>query len=111
MSTIGVDFKIKRIEIDACQVTLNIWDTAGQERFRNITKSFYKGAHGIILVYSIIDPNSFSHIELWIEQIRDVGNAETNMILVAAKTDLEAERKVTKKQGEFLAEQYDIGFT
>ena len=51
-------------------VTLNIWDTAGQERFRNITKSFYKGAQGIILVYSIADPESFEHIEKWMDQIR-----------------------------------------
>lgn len=70
LSTIGVDFKIKRIQLEGCQVTLNIWDTAGQERFRNITKSFYKGAHGIILTYSIIDPTSYAHIESWIEQIR-----------------------------------------
>jgi small GTP-binding protein len=62
LSTIGVDFKIKRIELNNHQVTLNIWDTAGQERFRNITKSFYKGAHGIVLAYSIIDNNSFAHI-------------------------------------------------
>lgn len=70
LSTIGVDFKIKRIELEGCQVTLNIWDTAGQERFRNITKSFYKGAHGIVLVYSITDPESFEHIEKWVDQIR-----------------------------------------
>ena len=62
LSTIWVDFKIKRVEINGSQVTLNIWDTAGQERFRNITKSFYKGAHGIILTYSITDATSFSHI-------------------------------------------------
>lgn len=62
LSTIGVDFKIKRIEYEGQQVTLNIWDTAGQERFRNITKSFYKGAHGIILTYSITDAHSFAHI-------------------------------------------------
>ena len=55
-------------------VTLNIWDTAGQERFRNITKSFYKGAQGIILVYSINDPDSFEHIEKWIDQIKESGN-------------------------------------
>lgn len=70
LSTIGVDFKIKRMELKGNQVTLNIWDTAGQERFRNITKSFYKGAHGIILTYSITDPVSFNHIETWIDQIR-----------------------------------------
>lgn len=55
LSTIGVDFKVKKIETDTHLITLNIWDTAGQERFRNITKTFYKGAHGVILVYSIID--------------------------------------------------------
>lgn len=70
LSTIGVDFKIKRADHNGCQVTLNIWDTAGQERFRNITKSFYKGAHGIILAYSITDPNSYAHIENWVDQIR-----------------------------------------
>jgi Ras-related protein Rab-8A len=110
LSTIGVDFKIKRIEVDGSQVTLNIWDTAGQERFRNITKSFYKGAHGIILTYSITDHNSFAHIESWIEQIREVGNSDTNMILVGSKADLEDDRKVTKKQGQQLADKYDLDF-
>lgn len=103
LSTIGVDFKIKRIEYNNQPVTLNIWDTAGQERFRNITKSFYKGAHGIVLTYSIIDPNSYQHIEKWVEQIREAGNAEITMILVGSKADLKDERKVTYKQGEELA--------
>jgi Ras-related protein Rab-1A len=98
LSTIGVDFKIKRIELNQNQITLNIWDTAGQERFRNITKSFYKGAHGIILTYSITDPASFNHIESWIDQIKEVGNADTDMILVGSKADLESDRKVARKQ-------------
>ena len=70
LSTIGVDFKIKRIQHAGQSVTLNIWDTAGQERFRNITKSFYKGAHGIVLSYSITDPVSYQHISSWVDQIR-----------------------------------------
>ncbi len=70
LSTIGVDFKVKRIELNQKKVTLNIWDTAGQERFRNITKSFYKGAHGIIVAFSIVDVDSFNHIESWIDQIK-----------------------------------------
>jgi small GTP-binding protein len=110
LSTIGVDFKIKRMEFAGCQVTLNIWDTAGQERFRNITKSFYKGAHGIILTYSITEPSSFAHIENWVDQIREVGNPDTDMILVASKADLEMDRKVPRKQGETLAEKYGIPF-
>lgn len=103
MNAIGVEFKIKRIEANNCQITLYIQDTAGQERFRNITKSFYKGAHGIILTYSITDPVSFNHIERWIDQIKEVSNAETDMILVATKADLYTQRKVTRKQGQSLA--------
>lgn len=96
LSTIGVDFKIKRFDTQGCHVTLNIWDTAGQERFRNITKSFYKGAHGIIVSYSITDPNSYAHMENWIDQIRENGNPETDLIIAACKTDLEFERKVSR---------------
>lgn len=110
LSTIGVDFKIKRMELNHNQVTLNIWDTAGQERFRNITKSFYKGAHGIILAFSITDPVSFNHIESWIDQIKEVGNADTDMILVGAKSDLESDRKVSRKQAETLADKYSIQY-
>lgn len=61
-----------------------------------------------MLTYSITDPNSFAHIESWIEQIREVGNSDTNMILVGSKCDLEQERKVPKKQGSNLAEQYGL---
>ena len=110
LTTIGVDFKIKRIEHQGQQITLNIWDTAGQERFRNITKSFYKGAHGIVLTYSITDPNSYSHIEKWVDQIKETGNADIVMILVGSKSDLKDERKVSYKQGEELADRYSIDF-
>lgn len=70
LSTVGVDFKIRRIQLDGKEICLNIWDTAGQERFKNITKSFYKNAHGIVVTYSIDSMNSFNHVENWIEQIR-----------------------------------------
>lgn len=108
LSTIGVDFKIKRIDCKGQPITLNIWDTAGQERFRNITKSFYKGAHGIVLVYSITDPSSYAHIEKWVEQIREAGNESTVMMLVGSKSDLEDDRKVSKKQGEDLADKFEL---
>lgn len=99
LSTVGVDFKIKRTKIDGQEVCLNIWDTAGQERFRNITKSFYKNAQGIVLTYSIDSFSSFQHIENRIEQIRDNGVKEVEIILVGNKCDLEGDRKVTRQMG------------
>ena len=57
--TIGVDFKIKSISIGDRRLKFQIWDTAGQERYRTITQTYYKGAHGVLLVYSITDRKSF----------------------------------------------------
>ena len=62
MPTIGVDFKIRTIDVDQKVIKLQIWDTAGQERFKTITSSYYKGAHGIIVTYDITDRESFSAI-------------------------------------------------
>lgn len=67
-STIGVDFKIKRLEMQEEVLKFQIWDTAGQERFKNITQTYYKGAAGIILTYSIADSETFQNISkdfLW----------------------------------------------
>lgn len=62
VATIGVDFKVKTIQVDDKRFKLQIWDTAGQERFKNITQTYYKGAVGIILAYSVTDENTFNNI-------------------------------------------------
>ena len=69
ISTIGVDFKIKTVEIDDKVVKLQIWDTAGQDRFREPALSYYRGAVGIILVYDVSDPQSFQNLDYWIKRI------------------------------------------
>ncbi len=53
--------------------TRQIWDTAGQERFRTITKSYFRGAQGILLVYDCTDRASFTAVETWVEDIEKVG--------------------------------------
>jgi len=69
ISTIGVDFKIKTFNHDGHVIKLQIWDTAGQERFRTITSSYYRGAHGIIIVFDLTDQQTFDHVQLWTREI------------------------------------------
>jgi Ras-related protein Rab-8A len=64
ITTIGIDFKIRTIELDGKRVKLQIWDTAGQERFRTITTAYYRGAMGILLVYDVTDERSFNSMAL-----------------------------------------------
>ena len=70
LTTIGIDFKIKTIEVDGKKIRLQIWDTAGQERFKTITQTYYKGAMGIIMVYAVNDRASFEALQNWMGQIK-----------------------------------------
>ena len=69
ISTIGVDFKIRTIELNGKTIKLQIWDTAGQERFREIDSQYYRGAHGIIIVFSVTDYASFLNVKQWVVEI------------------------------------------
>ena len=107
LTTIGIDFKIKIINLENKLIKLQIWDTAGQERFRTITKTYYKGAHGIILTYDVTDANSFKNIRNWIKQIE--ANAQTNVckVLVGNKCD-KPDRTVTEEEWKKLAEDFGM---
>ena len=68
-ATIGVDFKVKSIDVDGKKVKLTIWDTAGQERFRTLTSSYYRGAQGVILVYDVTRKETFENLEQWLKEV------------------------------------------
>ena len=108
LSTIGFDFKFKMVTLkNGKQVKVQLWDTAGQERFRTIAKSYYKGAHGIILIYDVSNPKTYDNIKKWLAQIKEEASSKVCIILVANKIDHE-ERVVTEEQGEKLAKSFNL---
>ena len=116
VSTIGIDFKVKRTRIDGQEVRLQIWDTAGQERFRTITTSYFRGAHGILLAFDMCERRTFASVSNWIAQIRDtVAAAEASgggvaLVLCGTKADLADKLQVTEAEGQELAAQHGMRF-
>jgi len=110
ISTIGIDFKIRTIELDGKKIKLQIWDTAGQERFRTITTAYYRGAMGIMLVYDITNDKSFDNIKNWIRNIEEHASADVEKMILGNKCDMNDKRQVSKDRGEQLAIEYGIKF-
>jgi len=110
ISTIGVDFKIKTLNIDGKTIKLQIWDTAGQERFRTITSSYYRGAQGIILVYDCTDQESFNNVKQWMGEIDRYACENVNKLLVGNKTDLVNEKVVDTSTAKAFADSMGIPF-
>ena len=110
LTTVGMDFQDKIIEIEDKKVRLQIWDTAGQERFRNVTKSYFQSSQGLVLVYDITDRESFEKLNFWVDNIKNNAPENAKFILVGNKCDLANERKVSYEEGENYAKNLNIKF-
>jgi Ras-related protein Rab-1A len=110
VNSIGVDFKMKKKEIDGKVIKVQIWDTAGHERFRAITYSYYRGANAIIIVFDLSDKKSFVSITEWLKQIEKHAKENVFKFLVGNKSDLVEERKVTYKEAKDYADEHDLPY-
>ncbi|XP_042320366.1 ras-related protein Rab-12 [Sceloporus undulatus] len=104
-STVGVDFKIKTVELRGKKIRLQIWDTAGQERFNSITSAYYRSAKGIILVYDITKKETFDDLPKWMKMIDKYASEDAELLLVGNKLDCEVDREISRQQGEKFAQQ------
>lgn len=105
-STIGVDFRVHTIIVDGLICRLQIWDTAGQERFRTITSAYYKGAHGIIIVYDITNPDTFTNCDMWLKEVEKNAHSQAIKILVGTKSDLAEHRNVSLSDAQLFADKH-----
>ena len=110
VNSIGVDFKMKKKEIDGKIIKVQIWDTAGHERFRSITYSYYRGANAIIIVFDLSDKKSFINIIEWLKQIEKHAKENVFKFLVGNKSDLIDERKVTYEEAKQYADEHDLPY-
>ena len=108
--TIGVDFKIKTFNIDNKKIKMQIWDTAGQERFKNIIASYYRGAHGILLIYDVTDKDSFKNLSNWLIEIEKNSSKNVLKVLIGNKTDLEEKRVISYNQAKEFADSYGLKY-
>ena len=105
MTTAGIDFKVQFFTIDGQKVKCQIWDTAGQERFHVITKAYYKGAHGIALVYDVTDRKTLKNIDYWVENIEKHATSDVQKLLIANKVDMRSNSNAAADGGTITTEE------
>ena len=108
-TTIGVDFKVKRINLLNKNVLVKIWDSAGQERFKTVTRQYYKNAEGVMLIYDVTSQKSFSMIEEWFKSIIENKRKDAQVILIGNKKDM-VNRVISAEQGESVAKKFEIKY-
>ncbi|KAI6653207.1 Ras-related protein Rab-13 [Oopsacas minuta] len=110
ISTIGLDFRTKIVDVEGVPVRLQVWDTAGQERFRTLSKQLFRGAKGIVLVFDVTNRKSFDQLNYWINSFESYGVREEGVLIVGNKSDLEEVRQVSTREAQAVATDHSYNF-
>ena len=108
MSTTGVEFEFKTVEVDGKSVKLQLWDTAGQEKFRSISRAYFRNAEGVLLVFSVTDRQSFSDVDGWLNDAKSLCAQDANIIIIGNKTDLAEKRLISTSEASQYAEERKV---
>ncbi|XP_078098500.1 uncharacterized protein LOC144511918 [Mustelus asterias] len=109
-STVGIDYQVKTLTVDNRHIALQLWDTAGQERFHSVTKQFFRKADGVIVMYDITSPSSFTQVRYWLTCIKEIAADDVSILLLGNKMDDDSQRQVSTAEGEQLAQENNILF-
>ena len=110
VATIGLDKIVTSYKKDEHEFRVFLWDSAGQENYKNITKSFFQSAHGILIVFSLIDKNTFLSVKQWVSNIHQNCSENIPILLIGNKCDLIEERQVSKEEAEEVAKSFKIQY-
>ncbi|CAJ0952378.1 unnamed protein product [Ranitomeya imitator] len=106
-ATVGIDYSVKTVTVENCQVALQLWDTAGQERYRSITKQFFRKADGVIVMYDITSKDTFTAVRQWLTSVEEGAGENIPILMLGNKTDIDKEREVPCGLGDHLAKPFD----
>ncbi|XP_073423908.1 EF-hand calcium-binding domain-containing protein 4B [Dendrobates tinctorius] len=109
-ATVGIDYSVKTVTVENCQVALQLWDTAGQERYRSITKQFFRKADGVIVMYDITSKDTFTAVRQWLTSVEEGAGENIPILMLGNKTDIDKEREVPCGLGEHLAKDCNLIF-
>ncbi|KAM5262572.1 EF-hand calcium-binding domain-containing protein 4B [Ctenodactylus gundi] len=109
-ATVGIDYRVKTLNVDNSQVALQLWDTAGQERYRCITQQFFRKADGVIVMYDLTAKESFLSVRQWLSSVEEAAGGCVPVLLIGNKLDIEKEREVPRGLGEQLAKEHNLIF-
>lgn len=111
MTTIGVDYRDKFIEVDGKKIKLQIWDTAGQERFRSLTANFFGKADGFVVCFDVSNRTSFTHVRNWIQDVQRHKRGHVDVCLCGCKSDVDFQfRQVAYQEAKNLADEFDVPY-
>jgi small GTP-binding protein len=108
--TLGVEFLTKIVQTERHRIQLQLWDTAGQELFRSVTRGYYRGSAGALLVFDLTSRDSFENIGRWLQDIRDVARADVVAVLIGNKVDLADQRVVTTEEATEFAKSHSMQY-
>ncbi|ORC88450.1 ras-related rab-4 [Trypanosoma theileri] len=101
--TIGVEFGSKIVQLAGRKVKLQIWDTAGRERYKSVTRSYYRGAVGCLIVYDITQRSSYESVPQWLNDVRQLAGKDVVVMLIGNKSDLSENRAIQHNEASLYA--------
>jgi len=111
VTTVAVDLMVKTIEIDGKKVKLQLWDTVGNERFRSLTTAYFRGAHGVILVYDVSKERTFHSLTEWNRLVEQYASPDVVKMMIGNRCDCEPHEKgVSTESGQALADELGYSF-